>query len=100
MSMTLSQPLFRALRDMADGHITLYATVRYYDKATGEKLDQPELLYVGYDRVPGRDPDWWRPLLADGLIALPGPGDTSLRCTVTDAGRQVLASADAKEQTS
>jgi hypothetical protein len=95
VAVTLSPTLFRALRDVADGHITLYATVRYHDEATGEQLDQPELLYVGYDRAMGSDPDWWRPLLADGLIALPAPGMGW--CTVTDAGRQVLASADTKE---
>lgn len=54
-------------------------------------LDQPELLHMGYDRAPGLDVEWWRPLLADGLIAPPGPDDTSPRCTVTEAGRAALA---------
>ncbi|MCW6003823.1 hypothetical protein K1W54_04400 [Micromonospora sp. CPCC 205371] len=84
----------RALRDMVDGHITLYAIVRYFHEDTGEKLDQPEVLGVGYDRVPRLDPDWWKPLLANGWIALPGPDDTGLRCTVTEAGRAWLAEHD------
>jgi hypothetical protein len=98
MSINLKAAQLRTLRDIADGHITLYAAVRYFNEFTGEKLDEPELLGVGYDRAMGSDPDWWRPLLADGLIALPAPGMG--RCTVTDAGRQVLASADTEEHRS
>jgi hypothetical protein len=85
----LTQNQFRHLRDIADGHLGLYATVRYYDETTGEKLNEPEVLYVGYDRPDIADRDWWKPLLAAGLIALPSAGST--RCAVTLDGHKALA---------
>ncbi|MFY1686538.1 hypothetical protein [Plantactinospora sp. WMMB782] len=47
------------------------------------------MLYVGHDRPDIADRDWWKPLLAAGLIALPTPGQQ--RCTVTDDGRAAIA---------
>lgn len=85
----LTRRQYRQLRDMADGHLNLYATVRRYDPHTGQELDQPELLYVGHDRSDIADQDWWKPLLADGLIAL--PAENSSRCTVTLEGHRKVA---------
>jgi hypothetical protein len=88
ISLTAKQ--YRALRDMADGHLTLYASVEYFDRYTGEELAEPRLLYVGHDRPDIFDQDWWKPLLAAGLIALPPLGGGN-RCTVTLDGHRVLA---------
>lgn len=49
--MELTTRQFKALRDMADGHLTLYAG-----------CDRPDIF----------DRDWWKPLLGAGLIA-PSP---------------------------
>ena len=88
MDLTIRQ--FKALRDMADGHLTLYASMEYFDGDTGEELPEPRLLYVGHDRPDMFDLDWWKPLLADGLIALPPLGGGN-RCTVTLEGHKALA---------
>jgi hypothetical protein len=82
----LTHNQFKRLRDMADGHLNLYASVRHYDETTGARLDQPELLYIGHDRPDIADADWWKPLLAEGLIALPDAGGT--RCVVTPEGHR------------
>jgi len=87
----LTHKQYRALRDMADGHLTLYASVEYFDGHTGEELVEPRLLYVGHDRPDIFDQDWWKPLLAAELIALPVLGCGN-RCTVTLDGHRVLAS--------
>ncbi|MEV5819340.1 hypothetical protein AB0L22_09205 [Micromonospora haikouensis] len=86
---------YRQLRDMADGHLNLYATVRNFDPTTGNQVDPPELLHVGHDRPDIADPDWWRPLLAAGLIALPVDG--SARCAVTLDGHKAVAAHRTKE---
>ncbi|MDG4792051.1 hypothetical protein O7626_40255 [Micromonospora sp. WMMD1102] len=88
----LTHQQYKRLRDMADGHLTLYASVRYYDEATGARLDQPVPLYVGtaHDRSDAVDLDWWKPLLAAGLIALPRLGGGN-RCTVTLDGHKAVA---------
>lgn len=85
----LTHRQYRQLRDMADGHLNLYAYLRRYDETTGQKLDQPELLHIGYDRADILDRDWWKPLLAAELIAL--PADDSSRCTVTLEGHKAVA---------
>jgi hypothetical protein len=81
---------FKALRDMADGHLNLYASVEYFDRHTGEQLAEPRLQYVGHDRPDMFDQDWWKPLLEAGLIALPPLGGGN-RCTVTLDGHKELA---------
>lgn len=88
--MELTYKQFRALRDMADGHLTLYARVAYFDDETGEELSEPRLLYVGHDRPDMFDMDFWKPLLAAGLIALPAVGCGG-HCTVTLDGHRALA---------
>lgn len=92
----LTREQFKHLRDMADGHLTLYATVRYYDEMTGAKLAEPVVLYIGYDRGDIADRDWWKPLLADGLIALPVEGGGT-HCTVTLDGHKAVAAHRAQE---
>jgi hypothetical protein len=86
----LTYKRYRALRDMADGHLTLYASIEHFDGHTGEQLPEPRLLYVGHDRPDIFDQDWWKPLLAAGLISLPQIGCGN-RCTVTLDGHQTLA---------
>lgn len=86
----LTHRQYKRLRDMADGHLNLYATVRRYNENTGQPLDHPEVLYVGHNRPDIADRDWWKPLLAAGLIALPEGAERC--CTVTQAGREAMAS--------
>lgn len=85
----LTHQQYKRLRDMADGHLNLYASVRRYDEMTGDLLDAPEVLIIGYDRPDIGDPDWWKPLLADGLIAL--PVDATGRCVVTLDGHKAVS---------
>jgi hypothetical protein len=60
----------RALRDVASGHITLWARVERFDSDTGRRLAEPRVT-ARADRVPaGLDADWWRPLLASGVLAV------------------------------
>lgn len=63
--------------------------MEYFDGHTGEELSEPRLLYVGHNRydVPQ---DWWKPLLTEGLIALPAIGRGN-HCTVTLEGHKALA---------
>ncbi len=93
----LTHNQYKHLRDMADGHLTLYASVRRYDETTGRLLNQPELLNIGYDRADILDRDWWKPLLADGLIAL--PATDGIRCLVTAEGRKAIAEYQGTEST-
>lgn len=92
----LTHKQFKHLRDMADGHLTLYASVRHYDETTGALLDQPELLYIGYDRPDISARDWWKPLLAAGLIALPSAGGGT-HCIVTLDGHKAIGAYVNKE---
>lgn len=91
----LTHRQYKQLRDMNDGHLTLYATVRRYDPTTGQKLGQPEVLHIGHDRADIFDRDWWKPLLAAGLIAL--PADNSSRCSVTLEGHKAVAAYRGKD---
>lgn len=88
--MELTYKQLKALRDMADGHLTLYAQVEYFDGHTGDELPEPRVLYVGHDRADISDRDWWKPLLEAGLIALPALGCGN-HCTVTLDGHRALA---------
>ena len=87
----------RTLRDIADGHLTLFARCDNFCGRTGVPLDPPVLHGVYPDRAPAvgvPDPDgpWWQPLIDAGLLVL-GPAGRygTRRYEVTAAGRVWLA---------
>lgn len=88
--------VLRTLSDIADGHIGLYCTVRYYNSYTGARLTEPELVGTSPDRAPAagfpgaREGRWWELLAGRGWIRPPGELDPP-RWQVTDEGRLALA---------
>ncbi|GAA4932833.1 hypothetical protein HD597_000452 [Nonomuraea thailandensis] len=90
------EALRRTLRDIDEGHLTLWVRGRFFDEHTGARLDPPEIEVLP-DRqpqpgVPDPRGDWWMPMLERGWLELPAPGP-SMRYLVTDAGNAVLSSA-------
>lgn len=92
-------PCRRTLRDIADGHITIYVALDRYDTATGEPLNPPVIRAVSTDRLPAAGiPDayghWWEPMVQRGhleLTEMDRYGRVFYR--VSDAGRTHLAEA-------
>lgn len=91
----LTHQQYKQLRDMADGHLNLYVSVFHYDPTTGVKLNPPVVEYISHDRSDVTGRDWWKLLLADGLIALPAAG--TRRCSVTLKGHRAITAYRAKE---
>lgn len=83
----------RTLRDIDDGHITLYATIERFDPQTGARNDAPKIVQVDSDRsVPSTVPDargaWWVPMIDAGWLELDDRGRVP-RLVATDAGRAI-----------
>lgn len=90
------EALRRTLKDIDDGHLSLWMHGRFYDEHTGARLDPPQ-IEVRPDRQPQPGiPDargaWWTPLIERGWLTMPPPGP-SMRYLLTDAGRAALAPA-------
>jgi hypothetical protein len=85
--------LYRTLRDVADGHITLWVVIHRYDPHTGQPLEQQIVTGTYPNRHPGL-PDagreWWLGFAAQGWLRLPEAHEAQV-WHVTDAGRQWLA---------
>ncbi|MEV1179380.1 hypothetical protein, partial [Nonomuraea sp. NPDC049784] len=61
--------LLTTLRDIDDGHLSLWARVAHHDSATGEQLAEPKVLRITPDRqphpgVPDAQGTWWTLLFA------------------------------------
>ncbi|GIM88801.1 hypothetical protein [Paractinoplanes toevensis] len=71
----MTPDLYRTLRDIRDGHITLYVQVQRYDPTTGAAVE-PREMQTSPDRMPAgvdrrSDPRWWLRLAAEGWLRLP-----------------------------
>ncbi len=67
--------LYRTLRDIRDGHLTLYVTVARFDPTTGTPCP-PREVSTTPDRMPAGDrlksvAAWWRLLAEEGWLRLP-----------------------------
>jgi hypothetical protein len=67
--------LLRTLRDICDGHLTLWAETAARDPHTGEEYPLPRIVHVTPDRTPAAgtpnaDGDWWTVMLRRGWLAL------------------------------
>lgn len=69
----MTPELRRTLRDIHDGHLTLYVQTARYNPATGQPVEPHEIRTTS-DRapaIPSPCDDWWRHLAADGWLRLP-----------------------------
>lgn len=84
----------RTLRDIADGHLVLTASVLLYDPYSGHPLAEPLVYCVHTNRPPaaGLDADglWWEPMTDAGHLELTGDGHPR-RYVVSRCGLDWLA---------
>ncbi len=78
----MNPEIYRTLRDVRDGHITLHVFVGRYDAFTGEPVE-PYEGNTSADRAPAGNvlksiPGWWRVLANDGWLRLPEPHEPSI----------------------
>lgn len=86
--------IYRTLRDIADGHITLRVDIQRFDPQTGQPVS-PTVLGTFPDRagpLPSRA-EWWLDYADEGWLRLP-EADEPQCWQVTDAGREMLARHD------
>jgi hypothetical protein len=93
--------LLRTLRDIDDGHLSLWVRVRYFDAVTGQRLKTPVVAEVHPDRqpypgVPDRRGEWWRALVERGWLELPPPGSFPMRYFVSDDGKHAFETGAAR----
>jgi hypothetical protein len=94
--------VYRTLRDIADGHITLRVDIDRYDPRTGQPYNPPRVNRTLPDRLPAMSipdarGDWWLGLAERGWLRLPEAGEAQV-WHVTDAGRRWLAEHDKENQ--
>lgn len=93
--------LTRALRDIADGHITLHVSIDRYDPHTGQRIP-PRVGQTWADRavsmtVPDAAGQWWQTLADRDWIRLPVEGEAPV-WHVTPFGRAWLAEHQPRER--
>jgi hypothetical protein len=89
----MSPDLYRTLRDIRDGHITLYVHVARFDPFTGEPIE-PHEASTSPDRAPAGNtlkamPGWWRELSRLGWLRLPAANEPSV-WMLTDGAQRAL----------
>lgn len=101
MATALDVTVMRNLRDIADGHLSLWVEVHRFDPDTGQPLHTPIVASVRPDRAPSAGTpnpggEWWWPYVDSGWIEIPPQAAARQHYQLSDAGRAKLAELTAK----